>query len=100
MLTAVNAYRATRNLAPIPASQIDSLTYSRTDLRASKAISFGGSRKIELIGQVFNIFGVDNLGGIGGGGTPYQTNATSAQFGEILTAQPRQQGEVAIRYAW
>ena len=100
MLTAVNAYRATRGLGPIPASQISSLSYNRTDVRASKAFSIGGSRKVEVIGQVFNVFGVDNLGGIGSGGSPYQTNATSAQFGEILTAQPRQQGEVAIRFLW
>ena len=102
LLAAVNAFRASRTpaLAPIPASQIDVLKYNRTDVRVSKAFSMGGSRRVEVIGQVFNIFGVDNLGGIGGGGSPYQTNALSAQFGQILTAQPRQQGEIAVRYLW
>jgi hypothetical protein len=97
MLAAVNAYRATRNLGPIPASQLSTNAYNRTDVRVSKAFNIGGSRKMEVIGQVFNIFGVDNLGGIGSG---WVTNATSAQFGEILTAQPRQQGEVAFRVLW
>jgi hypothetical protein len=97
MLTAVNAYRATRNLGPISASQIDTNTYNRTDVRATKGFSLGGTRKIELVGQIFNIFGVDNLGGIG---SAWVTNATAAQFGQVLTAQPRQQGEIAIRYIW
>jgi hypothetical protein len=95
LLAAVNAYRAGRNLGPIAASQLDTNTYTRTDLRVSKSFGIGGARKIELVGQVFNLFGVDNLGGIG---SAWVTNATSAQFGQILTAQPRQQGEIAIRY--
>ena len=41
--------------------------------------------------------GRTNLGGVG---SVWQTNARSAQFGEILTAQARQQGEVAIRFVW
>jgi hypothetical protein len=97
MLTAVNAYRATRGLAAIPASQLDTNTYNRADVRVTKGFSLGSSRKIEVVGQVFNIFGVDNLGGIG---SAWVTNATAAQFGQILTAQPRQQAEVAIRYLW
>jgi hypothetical protein len=52
---------------------------------------------MELVGQVFNLFGTDNLGGIG---SSQVGNATSITFGQILTAQPRQQGEVAIRYLW
>jgi hypothetical protein len=52
---------------------------------------------VELIGQVFNLLGRTNLGGVG---SSYQTNARSADFGRILTAQPRQQGEVAIRMTW
>ena len=37
--------------------QIDSSLFSRLDLRVSKAIALGESRKIELIGQVFNVLG-------------------------------------------
>jgi hypothetical protein len=97
MLTAVNAYRATLGLAAIPASQIDTNTLSRLDLRASKAINIGNGRKVEVIGQLFNVFGRTNLGGVG---SSYQTNARAATFGQILTAQARQQGEVAIRFVW
>ena len=63
----------------------------------TKGFSLGNSRKVELIGQVFNLFGWDNLGGIGSSQT---TNATASTFGQIPTAQPRQQGEIAVRYVW
>jgi hypothetical protein len=98
MLAAVNAYRASRvpALAPIPESQMDKNTFNRVDLRVTKGFGFGG-RKIELVGQVFNVFGNDNLGGIG---TNQTTNALAATFGQIPNAQPRQQGEVAIRHVF
>lgn len=98
MLAAVNAFRASRvpALAPIPESQIDVNTFNRVDVRLTKGFPLG-SRKIELVGQVFNLFGNDNLGGIGSNQT---TNALAALFGQIPTAQPRQQGEIAIRYVF
>jgi hypothetical protein len=98
MLAAVNAYRASRvpALPPIAESQIDTNGFNRVDLRVTKGFRFGG-RKIELVGQVFNLFGTDNLGGIG---TNQTTNALALSFGQIPSAQPRQQGEVAIRYIW
>ena len=89
MLVAVNAYRATLRLAPISESQIDSSLFSRLDLRASKAIALGESRKLEL--------GRDNLGGLS---TFYNTNVRSDAFGRIQAAQPRQQAEVAIRFVF
>lgn len=95
-LELVNAYRATRRLAPIAEANIQSDNYNRMDLRVSK--SFGlGERRLEVIGQVFNVFGVTNRGGIG---VSRQTNALSNAFGQILGAQPRQQGELAIRVTW
>jgi len=97
MLVAVNAYRATLGLAPFSASQIDSSLFSRLDLRISKAIALGETRKIEFIGQVFNVLGRDNLGGAS---TFYQTNVRSDAFGKIQAAQPRQQGELAIRFVF
>ena len=98
MLAAVNAYRASRTpaLPPISESQIDTNRLSRVDLRVTKGFAFGG-RKIELVGQVFNLFGTDNLGGIG---SSQVGNATAQNFGQIPSAQPRQQGEVAIRYVF
>lgn len=92
----VNAFRATRNLAAIPESQIGSDKYNRMDVRVSKAFQFGVPR-VEVIGQVFNLFGTTNLGGIG---FTRQTNALSNAFGRILGAQPRQQGEIALRVTW
>jgi hypothetical protein len=97
MLQAVNAYRATSGRAAIPASQIDTNVVNRTDVRVTKGFGLGGTRKIELVGQVFNLFGQDNLGGIG---SSWVTNATSNSFGQILTSQPRQQGEIAVRFLW
>ena len=96
MLQAVNAYRAARNLTPISESQIDTNRLSRVDLRVTKGFALGG-RKVELVGQVFNLFGTDNLGGIG---SSQVGNATAQNFGQIPSAQPRQQGEIAIRYVF
>jgi outer membrane receptor protein involved in Fe transport len=93
-LSLVNAWRASNGLGPIAASQIDSNRYSRLDVRLSKAIAIGGQRRIELIGQVFNLLGTDDLGGVG---TGWVTNALSDSFGRILTALPRQQGELAVK---
>ena len=97
MLAAVNAYRATVNLAPIPESQIDNNRLSQFDLRVSKAINTGRGTKVELIGQVFNVLGRDNLGGLS---SQYITNVRSDSFGRILTSLPRQQGEVAVRFVF
>jgi hypothetical protein len=96
-LSLVNAWRAQNGLAPISASQITSTRYNRFDVRVSKAIALGGTRRIELIGQVFNVLGVDNYGGIG---TSYVTNALSDSFGKVLSALPRQQAELATKFSW
>jgi hypothetical protein len=96
-LARVNAWRQQNGRAPIPADQIDSNRYSRVDVRASKWIALGAERRVEVIGQVFNAFGTDNLGGVG---AAWQTNALSDSFGRILTALPRQQAEVAVRFVF
>ena len=93
MMTAVNAYRAANALAPVTLIN-NTNDYSRFDIRASKAINLGSRRRVELIGQVFNLFGRTNLGGIG---SSFNTNALSNTFSQLSTAQPRQLGEVAIR---
>jgi hypothetical protein len=91
----VNAWRAQNRLGPISEDQLDSDDYNRFDVRASKAIGLGGDRTIELIAQVFNLFGRTNLGGIGVG---RQLNSLSNAFGQILGAQPRQEAELAVRF--
>jgi hypothetical protein len=93
LLAAVNAYRAANNLGPIAASQIDSNRANTFDLRVSRAFRFGGDRRVELVGQVFNLFGTDNLGPAG---IAWTTNALSDSFGRILAAKARQQGELAV----
>jgi hypothetical protein len=50
-----------------------------------------------LVGQLFNVFGTDNFGGVG---VAQNTNASGASstFGEITSAYARQQGELALRF--
>jgi hypothetical protein len=106
-LAAVNAWRAiktTKNpngLAPIPLSQIESNRYDQLDARISKDINIGERYKIEVIGQLFNVFGTNNFGGVG---TSQITNAStgsatsSGTFGTFTAALPKQQGELAVRF--
>ncbi len=106
MLAAVNAWRASNGLGPIAQSNIDSNRYNSVDLRVSKAFPLGGRRQIEVIGQVFNLLGSDNLiasGGTAAGGgvsASWSTNALADSFGRILQASNRQQAELALRFVW
>jgi hypothetical protein len=98
-LGAVNAYRALNGLSAITAGQIDSNRYNSLDVRVTRTFNLPGSKKIELLAQVFNLTGNDNLlasGGVGG----YVNNALSDSFGKILTAGNRQQAEFAVRFAF
>lgn len=106
LLAAVNSYRATLNLTPIAASQVDSNAYNALDLRANKSFALGGRRKLELIAQVFNALGRDNLSASGGAsgqsGVPagWVLNARSDSFGRINQAYNNRQAELAIRMGW
>jgi hypothetical protein len=98
-LDAINLYRALNGLAPIPASQIDSNSYNSLDLRVTRTFRVSATSKVELMAQVFNLTGSNNLlasGGVGG----YVNNALSDSFGRILTAGNKQQAEFAIRFTW
>lgn len=104
-LAVVNAWRGENGRAPISASQIDKNDYNALDMRVNKAFPLGGHRKLELIAQVFNVLGRDNLaasGGVGGVGVSagWVTNALSDSFGRIRQAGNRQQAELAVRFAW
>ena len=98
-LEAVNVWRAANGLKAVTSADIDSNRYSSIDLRASRAFRLQGNRKVEIIGQVFNLLGTDNLIASGGVGS-YVSNALSDSFGKILTSGNRQQAEIALRYAW
>jgi hypothetical protein len=101
-LNLVNAYRATLNLAPFDTSQIDSSRFNSFDVKVARPLYIRGERRIEMIGQVFNLFGVTNLasstGQASSGGNT--TNATSPNFGKILGALNLQQAELAVRIAF
>jgi hypothetical protein len=71
--------------------------FNRFDVRVSKSVPLGNSRRVELIGQLFNVFGTDSYGT---GAVPYVENALSNSFGQINTVYPRQQGELAVRFVW
>ena len=97
-LAAVNAYRALNGVGPVAESQIQTDRYNSIDIRFGKSIRLSGQTRLELVAQVFNILGTDNLNAPFSGGQV--TSALSSSFGEIQTAKNRQQGELAIRLAW
>ena len=94
LMTLVNAWRTSRGLAALPASQIDTNEFASLDVRVSKAFSLRGRHTIELMAQVFNVLGRDNLQ------PTWATNALSNAFGRIQQALNRQQAELVIRYAF
>jgi hypothetical protein len=96
VLQKVNEWRAVPNLAPIPASQLQSSGYNRFDIRVSRAVAIGGTRSIDLVAQVFNLFGRDNL--VGGTGGTFINNSLSASFGKYSVAAPRREAEVGISF--
>jgi hypothetical protein len=93
MLAAVNAWRAANGRPAIAKESLSGNEYNRVDIRASKAVVLG-ARRVEFIAQVLNLFGRDNLGITE---VTWNENALSDSFGQILTVQPRQQAELAIR---
>ena len=96
-LPAVNAWRVSQGRSPITEADIDTNEYRRFDVRASKMFSLGGDRNLELIAQVFNVFGRDNLGGVAQG---WVENSRSNSFGKITAVEDRQQAELAVRFTF
>ena len=94
----MNAWRALNNLAAVTEDNIDSSQINLTDMRVSKAIRFGESRKLDLIVQAFNVFNTKNLQAQFGGGRV--GNALSGTFGRITSARPQRQIELAARLNW
>jgi hypothetical protein len=101
-LSAINAYRRGLGLSPITLSMINTNPYDSFDLRLSRR--FGakdkGQRYIEVIAQVFNLFGHENLLGVSAGTTGYVTSAASPGFGTIGSASNLQQAELAARFVF
>lgn len=97
-LAAVNAWRATRGLGAVSASQIDSSRVNIVDLRLSRRFALVRGTAAEVIAQVFNALNTRNLQDQYGGGRV--ATATSNSFGRIQTARPGRQAELAIRFIW
>jgi hypothetical protein len=97
-LDAVNAWRAANGRAAIPEGQIESTRFNSIDARVSRTFEIGGDRKLEVLAQVFNLLGTDNLDAPFTSGRV--TNALSDTFGRILTARPRQQAELGVRFTF
>jgi hypothetical protein len=93
----VNAWRVSNARPPVAASQLESSRVNIVYARVSKSIRLRRTR-IEVVGQVFNLFDTVNLGAQYEGGRV--ANALSPSFGRILTARPGRQGEVAIKLIW
>jgi len=90
----VNAWRASRALPPLSVDQIDSNEYGSLDVRVSKSVRVQGRHTLELMAQVFNLTGRDNLR------ETFGSNALSNAFGRVTQALNRQQAELVIRYAF
>jgi hypothetical protein len=104
LLAQVNSWRITQpqpkpnqaeNLLPIPQSQIQSSFYNQLDMHINKNIHLSERYRLQVIGQLFNVLGTDNFGGVG---STQQANASASSFGTISSALPRQQGELALRF--
>jgi Carboxypeptidase regulatory-like domain len=100
-LTAVNAYRAGLGLSAITSSAINKNLYNSFDLHFSRSFFVREQRRLEVIAQVFNLFGHENLLGVSAGNSGYVTNAASAKgFGTIGAAGNLQQAELAARFVF
>lgn len=95
-LDAINAFRTSRGLAAVSQSAIACPGFANVDLRLSKFFQLGGQRRIELIGQLFNISDRANFE------TP-TGNPGSTIFGQVAALRaninaPSRQAELAIRF--
>ncbi|MGH9466285.1 MAG: carboxypeptidase regulatory-like domain-containing protein [Terriglobales bacterium] len=97
---AINAYITAQNAAQglnaplVSASDLTSQRVSDLDLRASRAFKLGETRQIEVIGQVFNLFGTYNYSG------NINTNLLSAGWGQPYGAGSLQQAELAVKFSF
>lgn len=94
-VSSVNTYRATLNLAPVTASGINKNLYNSFDIHLSRSFFEKEQRRLEVIGQCFNLFGHENLLASG-----YITSAAAASFGTITSESNLQQAELAARFVF
>jgi hypothetical protein len=97
-MAAVNAWRATNRLAPLSASQLNTNEYYDLDLRASKQLSLGGGRKLELSANMFNVLNRTNL--LFNVNSSIITNALAPNFGQIQSALNKRQAQLGVRFTF
>jgi hypothetical protein len=88
-LATINTYRTTYGLSEI--SGTDSTAYDSLDLRVSKSFFERGSKSLNIVAQVFNVTGHENLSSI-------TTSAKSSSFGKATSAGNDQQVELAAHF--
>src|SRR5262245_2457192 len=94
-LQIINAYRASRNLAPISASLLNLDPFISIDARITKAIPLGATRRLDLFFEGFNMTNHENF-------TPYSVNINivSSSFLVRNGARPPRQMQWGARYAF
>ena len=99
-LAAINAFRASRGRAPIDRSLLELDPYRTLDVRLTKSLSIGGSRRLELLIEGFNITNHVNLrppfGNPPGAGVPIIAPA----FLVRTNAHAARQIQWGVRYAF
>ncbi|MEI6667532.1 MAG: carboxypeptidase regulatory-like domain-containing protein [Acidobacteriota bacterium] len=95
-LDAVNAFRAARGLTTVASDAVSCAGYVNVDLRLSKFFSFGGSHRVEMIAQLFNVFNRANFGTATGSLTSALFGQPTGMAGNINA--PSRQIELALRY--
>jgi hypothetical protein len=85
--------------AVIPRNALEGLPVHKVDVRLTKDIKLGGTAKVSLMGEVFNLFNHRNYTGYFNQLNP--TNAaTTARFGLPSAASVSRQGQLGFRVAW
>ncbi len=90
---AINAYRTSLGLATVSAATISSTRYLNLDVRVSKYFFQREQRKLELIGQTFNLFGFRNY-------TSFTSAGNSTSFGAATNQNNAQLAELAARFTF
>ena len=94
-LQLINAFRASHGLAPIPASLLRLDPFVSIDARITKAIRVGGSRRLDLVFEGFNLTNHANF-------TPYSVNVNmiSPSFLVRNGARPPRQLQWGARFTF
>ncbi len=93
-LAIINAFRATRNLAAIPASMLDLDSYLSVDARLTKQIRLGGTHRVDLFIEGYNLTNHVNFN------PNVNANMNSAAFLSRTSAADPRQIQWGFRYAF